>query len=131
LAEVLEITQSEVLDTIRISSRHVSVDAPLPNSEDGGTMLELMPDDGKQTPDKPLMWDSLKIEIKKALSTLTPREAEILTLFYGLDDQMPLSLDEIGTKLDLTRERVRQLREKAIRRLRQTSRSTALKSFLG
>ncbi|TAE13884.1 MAG: RNA polymerase sigma factor RpoD/SigA [Bacteroidetes bacterium] len=131
LAEVLDITQSEVLDTIRISSRHISVDAPLSNSEDGGTLLELMEDDGKQIPDKPLMWDSLRLEIQKALSTLTQREADILTLFYGLNGEMPLSLDEIGTKLDLTRERVRQLREKAIRRLRQTSRSKALKSFLG
>jgi RNA polymerase primary sigma factor len=107
------------------------VDAPLSNSEDGGTLLELMEDDGKQIPDKPLMWDSLRLEIQKALSTLTQREADILTLFYGLNGEMPLSLDEIGTKLDLTRERVRQLREKAIRRLRQTSRSKALKSFLG
>ncbi len=131
LAEFLDITQSEVVDTMRISSRHISVDAPMGNAEDGGTFLELMEDDGKQIPDKPLIHDSLRHEIQKVLSTLTTREAQILVFFYGLNGEMPISLDEIGDRLDLTRERVRQLREKAIRRLRQTSRSEALKTFLG
>lgn len=131
LAEVLDITQSEVIDTMRISTKHISVDAPLLNSEDGGTLIDLLADDGKQTPDKPLLHDSLRHEIQKALSTLTTREAEILTFFYGLNGEMPISLYEIGEKLNLTKERVRQIREKAIRRLRQTSRSQALKNFLG
>ena len=131
LAEALDIAQSEVLDTMRISSRHVSVDAPLSNSEDGGTLLELLEDDGRQIPDKFLITDSLKYEIQNALATLTPREAQIITYFYGLNGETALSLDEIGAKMSLTRERVRQLREKAIRRLRQTSRSVALKPFLG
>ena len=116
---------------MRISSRHVSVDAPLSNSEDGGTLLELLEDDGRQIPDKFLITDSLKYEIQNALATLTPREAQIITYFYGLNGETALSLDEIGAKMSLTRERVRQLREKAIRRLRQTSRSVALKPFLG
>ena len=79
LAEALDIAQSEVLDTMRISSRHVSVDAPLSNSEDGGTLLELLEDDGRQIPDKFLITDSLKYEIQNALATLTPREAQIIT----------------------------------------------------
>ena len=116
---------------MRIASRHISVDAPLSNSEDGGTLLELLEDDGKQIPDKLLITDSLRYEIKNALATLTPKEAHILIYFYGLNGETPLSLEEIGAKLDLTRERVRQLREKAIRRLRQTPRSTGLKPFLG
>lgn len=131
IAEALDIAHSEVLDTMRISNRHVSVDAPLSNSEDGGTLLELLEDDGKQIPDKLLISDSLKYEIQNALATLTPRESQIITYFYGLNGQMPLSLDEIGDKMSLTRERVRQLREKAIRRLRHTPRSIGLKPFLG
>ncbi len=131
LAEALDIEQREVLDTMRISNRHISVDAPMSSGEDGGTLLELLEDDGRQIPDKLLISDSLKYEIQNALSTLTAREAQIITYFYGLNGQTALSLDEIGGKIGLTRERVRQLREKGIRRLRQSSRSGGLKPFLG
>jgi len=131
LAHALDISQSEVMDTMRISNRHISVDAPISNGEDGGTLLELLEDDGKQIPDKLLMTDSLRYEIKIVLATLHAREAQIITLFYGLDGENPMSLDEIGTVMNLTRERVRQLREKSIRKLRQTPRSIGLKPFLG
>lgn len=130
LAEVLEVTTNEVVDTLKISGRHVSMDAPFVQGEDN-TLLDVLENDGEGTPDAGLMNDSLRREVQRALSTLTQREADVITLYFGLNGEHPMTLEEIGEKFDLTRERVRQIKEKAIRRLRHTSRSKALKPYLG
>jgi len=112
------------------AGRHLSMDAPL-LSDDDNNLYDVIKSDESPDPEKDLINDSLKIEIERAISTLTPREADILRLYYGLNDAVPLSLDEIADKYELTRERVRQIKEKAIKRLKQTSRSKQLKAFLG
>lgn len=130
LAEVLEVTTAEVVDTMKISGRHVSMDAPFVQGEDN-TLLDVLENDGEEKPDTGLMNDSLRREVQRALSTLTQREADVISLYFGLNGEHPMTLEEIGEKFDLTRERVRQIKEKAIRRLRHTSRSKALKPYLG
>jgi RNA polymerase primary sigma factor len=130
LAEVLELTTNEVVDTMKISGRHVSMDAPFVQGEDN-TLLDVLENNGEGTPDTGLMNDSLRKEVQRALSTLTQREADVIGLYFGLNGEHPMTLEEIGERFDLTRERVRQIKEKAIRRLRHTSRSKALKPYLG
>ena len=130
LAEVLEVSTNEVIDTLKISGRHVSMDAPFVQGEDN-TLLDVLENDGDVRPDQGLMSDSLRKEVQRALSTLTQREADVIALYFGLNGEHPMTLEEIGEKFDLTRERVRQIKEKAIRRLRHTSRSKALKPYLG
>ncbi len=130
LAEVLEVTTSEVVDTLKISGRHVSMDAPFVQGEEN-SLLDVLENDSEESPDTGLINDSLRKEIQRALSTLTPREADVITLYFGLNGENALTLEEIGEKFNLTRERVRQIKEKAIRRLRHTSRSKALKPYLG
>ncbi|MFK7900051.1 MAG: RNA polymerase sigma factor RpoD/SigA [Cyclobacteriaceae bacterium] len=130
LATVLEVTTNEVVDTLKISGRHVSMDAPFVQGEDN-TLLDVLENDGDVTPDSELMNDSLRREVQRALSTLTQREADVIALYFGLNGEHPMTLEEIGERFDLTRERVRQIKEKAIRRLRHTSRSKALKPYLG
>jgi RNA polymerase primary sigma factor len=130
IAELLELTTSEVVDTLKISGRHVSMDAPFVQGEENG-LLDVMQDEGQETPDALLMIDSLRQEVQRALSTLTRREADVLTFHFGLNGHTALTLEEIGEQFSLTRERVRQLKEKAIRRLRHTTRSQALKPYLG
>ena len=130
LAEVLEITAAEVIDTLKISGRHVSVDAPFVQGEEN-SLLDVLENDSEIKPDQGLMDDSLRREVMRALSTLTQREAEVITYYFGLNGEQAMTLEEIGEKFNLTRERVRQIKEKAIRRLRQTSRSKALKAYLG
>lgn len=130
LAEVLEISSSEVVDTMKISGRHVSMDAPFVQGEEN-SLLDVLKNDDDRTPDDGLMMDSLRKEVQRALSTLTQREADVVCLYFGLDGQQSLTLEEIGEKFNLTRERVRQIKEKAIRRLRHTSRSKALIPYLG
>jgi RNA polymerase primary sigma factor len=130
LAEVLEVATSEVVDTLKISGRHVSMDAPFVQGEEN-SLLDVLENDGEESPDTGLISDSLRKEIQRALSTLTPREADVVTLYFGLNGESALTLEEIGEKFNLTRERVRQIKEKAIRRLRHTSRSKALKPYLG
>lgn len=130
MAEVLEITEGEVLDTLRISGRHISMDAPFANGEEN-SLLDVLEDDSEVTPDNTLITDSLRREVQRALSTLTEREADVVAYYFGLNGEYPLTLEEIGEKFSLTRERVRQIKEKAIRRLRHTSRSRSLKTFLG
>lgn len=132
VAECMEIDISEVKESMKNSARHVSVDAPISKDEDSGTMLDLMSEkDEILKPDKGLMHESLRNEIERSLSTLTYREAEVLRLYYGINNKEPLTLEEIGQKFELTRERVRQIKEKAIRRLKHTSRSKLLKTYLG
>jgi RNA polymerase primary sigma factor len=130
LAEVLDVSTSEVVDTLKISGRHVSMDAPFVQGEEN-SLLDVLENDGEQTPDSGLISDSLRKEVQRALSTLTQREADVVTLYFGLNGEHAMTLEEIGEKFNLTRERVRQIKEKAIRRLRHTSRSKALKTYLG
>lgn len=130
MAEMMNISEDEVLDTIKISGRHVSMNASM-GDEDGQTLLDTMKCEDGHIPDDALNSDSLVREVGRAVSTLTPRESDVIQLYFGLSGSEPLTLEEIGEKFDLTRERVRQIKEKAIRRLRQTSRSKSLKTYLG
>ncbi|MBS1489681.1 MAG: RNA polymerase sigma factor RpoD/SigA [Bacteroidetes bacterium] len=130
LAEVLQVTTAEVVDTMKISGRHVSMDAPFVQGEEN-SLLDVLENDSEETPDSGLITDSLRREVQRALSTLTQREADVITLYFGLNGEHAMTLEEIGEKFSLTRERVRQIKEKAIRRLRHTSRSKALKPYLG
>lgn len=130
LADVLDVTSSEVVDTMKISGRHVSMDAPFVQGEEN-SLLDVLENDTDPTPDQGLINDSLRKEVQRALSTLTQREADVISLYFGLNGEHSMTLEEIGEKFSLTRERVRQIKEKAIRRLRHTSRSKALKPYLG
>lgn len=130
LAEVLDTTPEEVAANMRISGRHVSMDAPFVNGEENG-LLDVLENESEATPDSNLMNDSLRKEVQRALSTLTQREADVISYYFGLNGEQPLTLEEIGEKYNLTRERVRQIKEKATRRLRHSSRSNFLKPFLG
>ena len=129
IAEQLEMTDFEVADTLKISGRHLSMDAPFSNSEDN-RLLDVIQNDHQPPPDSDLMSESLKIEIERALATLTKREAEVVRLYFGLGQEHPLTLEEIGERFNLTRERIRQIKEVALRRLRHKSRSKILRSFL-
>jgi RNA polymerase primary sigma factor len=130
LAEVLELSTNEVVDTLKISGRHVSMDAPFVQGEEN-SLLDVLENDSQEKPDTGLINDSLRKEVQRALSTLTQREADVVIYYFGLNGEHPLTLEEIGEEFNLTRERVRQIKEKAIRRLRHTSRSKALKPYLG
>jgi RNA polymerase primary sigma factor len=130
LAEVLDVTTAEVVDTLKISGRHVSMDAPFVQGEEN-SLLDVLENESEATPDAGLINDSLRKEVQRALSTLTQREADVISLYFGLNGEHAMTLEEIGEKFNLTRERVRQIKEKAIRRLRHTSRSKALKPYLG
>lgn len=130
IAQELDMTAFEVNNTIQISGRHVSVDEPL-NDSDNNTLIDVIQNEQQEPPDHQLLNESLKIEIQRALDTLSTREAEVLRLYFGLDSDHPLTLEEIGERFSLTRERVRQIKEKAIRRLRHTSRSSILRHYLG
>ncbi|HNY07213.1 MAG TPA: sigma-70 family RNA polymerase sigma factor [Bacteroidales bacterium] len=130
IATLLEITETEVKESMRNAGRHVSMDAPLVQDEDN-TMYDVLKAEDVTTPETALLYDSLKKEIERAISTLTQREADVVRLFFGLNGSHPQTLDEIGEKFGLTRERVRQIKEKAIRRLKHTSRSRNLKTYLG
>ncbi|MBQ8221957.1 MAG: sigma-70 family RNA polymerase sigma factor [Bacteroidales bacterium] len=130
IAEVLDITESEVKESMKNAGRHVSMDAPLVQDEDNN-MYDVLKSDEVITPETELLYESLRKEIDRAISTLTPREADVVRLYFGLNGSHPMTLEEIGEKFDLTRERVRQIKEKAIRRLKHTSRSKILKSYLG
>ena len=129
IADELEMSPFEVMDTLKISSRHLSLDAPFNDGEDN-RLLDVLEDKFQPSPDEKLMKDSLKGEIAKALSTLTEREAEVISLYFGINRDHSLTLEEIGEKFKLTRERVRQIKEKAIKRLRHASRSKPLKGYL-
>lgn len=130
IAEELEMTPYEVSDTLKISGKHLSLDAPFNQGEDN-RLLDVIEDEHQQPPDEVLMQESLRIEVQRALTTLSDREAEVIKLYFGLDREHPLTLEEIGERFNLTRERVRQIKEKAIRRLRHASRSKMLRSYLG
>lgn len=132
LSEFLEMNVDDVKKAISHSGRHSSIDAPISeDSDSAATYLDFLENSVFPTPDKELLIQSLKSEIDRSLSTLSNRERAIIRMFYGLDGGIPLSLDEIGEKFDLTRERVRQIKEKGIRRLKHTSRCRHLKLYLG
>lgn len=130
LAKELDMDAAEIADTLKISGRHVSMDAPFTQGEEN-SLLDVIESDMQPSPDHTLMDESLKEEIERALSTLSERESEVIKLYFGLDKENSLTLEEIGERFNLTRERVRQIKEKAIRRLRHTSRSKNLKAYLG
>ena len=130
LANELDMDVSEIADALKISGKHVSMDAPFSQGEEN-RLLDIMENDEQPTPDFSLMNESLKAEIDRALSSLSEREAEVIKLYFGLNKEHSLTLEEIGERFNLTRERVRQIKEKAIRRLRHASRSKNLRSYLG
>jgi RNA polymerase primary sigma factor len=130
IAMELDMTVSDVKGSMKISGRHVSMDAPLIEGENSN-LYDVLNSGESPNPDKKLLHESLEIEILRALETLTPREADVLKLYFGLGDAHPMTLEEIGETFDLTRERVRQIKEKAIRRLKHTSRSKILRTYLG
>ena len=130
LASALDLTEEKVKDTMKVSGRHVSVDAPFVDGEDN-SLLDVMANNDSPKADLELMRESLQREIKRSLATLSDREKDVVMLFFGIGKQHGLTLEEIGSKFDLTRERVRQIKEKAIRRLRHNSRSKLLKAYLG
>ncbi len=130
IATILDIAPKEVKEAMKISPRHVSMDAPLKTDEDNNLYDVILSTDAT-SPDAHLLDDSLRREIERSLSTLSAREADILKLYYGLNGEPPYSLEEIGKLFNLTRERVRQIKEKAIKRLKHTFRSKILKSYLG
>lgn len=130
IADQLEMTPFEVSDTLKISGKHLSLDAPF-NQDENSRLLDVLHNDEMPAPDTSLLNESLKIEVQRALATLTRREAEVVKLYFGLGREHPLTLEEIGEQFRLTRERVRQIKEKAIKRLRHASRSKPLRSYLG
>ena len=130
LAKILDIPTEKIADTMRVSGKHVSMDAPFVQGEDN-SLIDVLENADSPRADGLLMNESLQKEIDRSLSTLTEREREVIKLFFGIGMQHGLTLDEIGAKFDLTRERVRQIKEKAIRRLRHKSRSRLLKAYLG
>lgn len=129
LSEILDIPKDKIADTLRVSGRHVSVDAPFVDGEDN-SLLDVLPNNDSPSADKGLVNESLNKEIERALSTLTERERNIVKYFFGIGCQEK-TLEEIGETFNLTRERVRQIKEKAIRRLRNSTRSKLLKNYLG
>ena len=129
LAIELDISVEKVTDSLKVSGRHISMDAPFVEGEDN-SLLDVLVNDDAPIADRKLINESLQKEIDRALSTLTERESDIIKMFFGIGCQ-EMTLEEIGDKFQLTRERVRQIKEKAIRRLRQDSRSKLLKSYLG
>ena len=130
LASALDLTEEKVKDTMKVSGRHVSVDAPFVDGEDN-SLLDVMVNNDSPKADLELMRESLQREIERSLATLSDREKDVVMLFFGIGKQHGLTLEEIGSKFDLTRERVRQIKEKVIRRLRHNSRSKLLKAYLG
>ena len=132
IAEYMEISVNDVHQLLQSNGRHVSMDAPLVDGDDSSSSLyDLLPNDSLPGPEKGLLNDSLRKEIYRSLSTLTAREGEVVKMYFGLGQKSAFSLEEIGVRFDLTRERVRQIKEKAIRRLKQNSRSRMLKPYLG
>jgi len=128
IADELGMSPHEVMDTLNISSRHLSLDAPFNDGEDN-KLLDVLEDKYQHSPDEKAIENSLKLEIEKALSTLTDREAEVIRLYFGINRDNPLTLEDIGKIFKITRERVRQIKEKALNRLRHQSRSKKLRTY--
>jgi len=127
IAEELEMSPYEIFDTLKISGKHISLDAPFKQGDEN-KLLDVIQDDHQSPPDDYLLNESLRIGVKRALATLQDREAEIIKLYFGLESERSLNLEEIGERFNLTRERIRQIKEKAIQKLRHNSRSRRLQS---
>lgn len=130
VAGALELSPLDVTDALQLAARHVSLTAPVFPDEEG-SLVDTIASRDVPAPDSPLMDQSLREEIQAALNTLSPREAEVIRLYYGFDEERALTLEEIGARLGLTRERVRQIKEKALRRLRRLAKGRGLRSYLG
>jgi RNA polymerase primary sigma factor len=130
LSNVLNMTEEEINFCMKMSGQHISIDAPFPQ-EENMSMIDILADEKEDTPDAELLRNSLKREISRALATLTKRESDVIVFYFGLNGSNPMTLEEIGKIFHLTRERVRQIKERATRRLRYTTRSKILKSYLG
>jgi len=130
LATILDLPEDKVKDSISISGRHISMDAPLISGEES-TLYDVMENRDSPKADRALIMESLQQEIERTLDTLSEREKEIIKLYFGIGMNHGLTIDEIGEKFDLTRERVRQIKEKALKRLRQSTRSKLLRTYLG
>ncbi len=130
IADMLEMIPEDVKESLKTNGRTVSMDAPI-SSEEDNTMYDVLQSDDTPSPDKSLINESLAYEIERALSTLSNREAKVLKLYFGLGMKHPFTLEEIGEELSLTRERVRQIKEKAIKRIQFTTRCKILKTYLG
>lgn len=130
LAQLLDLPEDKIKDSIMIAGRHVSMDAPLVQGEES-TLYDVMVNSDSPKADLDLMKESLQTEIERTLDTLSEREKEIIKLYFGIGMNHGLTIDEIGEKFDLTRERVRQIKEKALKRLRQSTRSKLLRTYLG
>lgn len=131
LAKELEMKIEDVADTLQLYGRHISMDAPFFADEDNkNSLLDTMIID-QQSPDTELMKESLKKEVESVLAKLPEREAKVIQMYFGINDEHPATLEEIGERFNLTRERVRQIKEKALRSLRYASRSKSLKTYLG
>lgn len=132
LAEALEVSNSDIKHSLANSGRHVSMDAPLKEGDEGASsMYDVLQNTENSNPEKELILESLRSEIERSLNTLKMREADVIRLYFGLGDHPPMTLAEIGLRFDLTRERVRQIKEKGIRKLKNTSRSKMLRAYLG
>lgn len=132
LAKILEISSDEVAYILQISSRQVSVDAPFNNGDENkSTLMDVLHNEEQPMPDTELMHDSLKNEVADILSTLDEREAEVIRLSFGIGSNQKATLEEIGERFNLTRERIRQIKENALRKLRSSKRSNKLKDYLG
>lgn len=130
IAKELDLSINEVKESLKNAGRHLSMDAPLIDGEDSN-LYDVLRSSESPNPDKNLLLESLRVEIERALETLSCREADVIRLYFGLAEQQPMTLEEIGETFDLTRERVRQIKEKAVRRLKHNSRSKILKTYLG
>jgi RNA polymerase primary sigma factor len=130
IADMLEMASDEVKESLKTNGRTVSMDAPI-SSEEDNNMYDIIQSSDTPSPDRNLINESLAYEIERALSTLSPREAKVLKLYFGINMKHPFTLEEIGEELALTRERVRQIKEKAIKRIQYTTRCRILKSYLG
>ncbi|HLO53495.1 MAG TPA: RNA polymerase sigma factor RpoD/SigA [Saprospiraceae bacterium] len=131
LAEILGVNPKDIANMIRGANRHISVDAPLTDDEGSMTMVDMMTLGEEDSPDLKLMEESVRKEVVDGLEILSPREIQVVTAYYGLDNNKPLTLEEIGDLYGLTRERVRQIKERAIRRMRKSLNKNSMRSFLG
>lgn len=130
IADELNIPASEVAATLSSSSKHISIDAPI-NEEEDASLLTILPNDHEPDPDKGLLHESLQTEITRVVSILSEKEREIIKLYFGLEENPPHSYEDISDKVKLTRERVRQIKEKALKKLRKSSKCKILKAYLG
>ena len=131
MAELLNVPVRDIINNMPGASRHISFDAPVSSEEDSFTLLDMIETDGEMQPDLKLMEESLRLDIQYSLKSLAPREEEVLLFYFGLKGEKPLTLDEIGETLELTRERVRQIKERAIRRLRKTmKKNSSMRSYM-